>query len=184
MQSLCWGWTGASPPRGAACRPQLSRGLVRAASRRVRRYEAGVRFPLLRGCCFPTSSKGLRAECRWVSSPSRGCHLDITMVIILPETKIKGRTGWTEGVAANSGVEAERWGAWRLPGSSRSCPEEGAVEKERTAGEPPGLKSPRTPRQSEASVWFLRGLGGSLFFLQPQSCLVSLCPGRRGTGDL
>lgn len=55
------------------------------------------------------------------------------MVIILPETKIKGRTGWTESVAANSCIETEHWGAWRLPGSSRSCPEGGEVGKERTA---------------------------------------------------
>lgn len=69
------------------------------------RNEALVRFLIVRGRCFPTSSKGLRAECRWVSSPSCHCHLGITMAIILPETKIKGRTGWTESMAPNSYFE-------------------------------------------------------------------------------
>lgn len=52
--------------------------------------------------CF----KGLRVDYRWVSFPllplSPGRPSSIAMVIILPETKIMGRTGWTESVAEYS----------------------------------------------------------------------------------
>lgn len=60
------------------------------------------------------------------------------MVIILPETKIKGRTGWTESVATNSctageggGGERGAWlaAAWVL----QSRPEEGEVGVDRVA---------------------------------------------------
>lgn len=34
----------------------------------------------------------------------------VTMAITLPETKIKGRTGWTESVAENSSIESEHEG--------------------------------------------------------------------------
>lgn len=47
------------------------------------------------------------------------------MAIILPETKIKGRTGWTESVAANSYMEPEcwlgAWAAWILGAASRGA---------------------------------------------------------------
>lgn len=77
--------------------------------------------------CF----KGLRVDYRWVSSPSCVGHLDIAMAIILPETKIKGRTGWTESVAQNS--ETERPGCAHM-NSDRSCPKTGEVEKQVAQG--------------------------------------------------
>lgn len=52
------------------------------------------------------------------------------MGIILPETKIKGRTGWTESVAQNS--ETERLGTCRLEELLGSGPEEGEVKEEGT----------------------------------------------------
>lgn len=57
--------------------------------------------------------KGLRVDYRWVSSPPPALvtRTSIAMVIILPETKIMGRTGWTESVAEHSAGEA---GTWRL----------------------------------------------------------------------
>ena len=118
LQSLRWGLrTSACLSRRAPAGHSLSGLLSRD------RFEARVRFLLFRGYCFPTNSKGLRTECRWVSSPSCCCHLDITMAIILPETKIKGRTGWTESVATNSCSETESWwwgsgGGWPPRSSS------------------------------------------------------------------
>lgn len=68
------------------------------------------------------------------------------MVIILPETKIKGRTGWTESVAANSYMEPERWlgawAAWILGAAARGA---GGGEGESGLGEHRDRIPPRGP---------------------------------------
>lgn len=119
---------------------------------------------------FPESSEGLRAECRWVSSPSCPGHLAITMATSLPETKIKGRTGWVESVAANSPMEPGRGPG--LPGSLGSCPGEREVEKERAASGSTGTGV--APKALQVPAW------SRWESPRPQPAMVSGLPVPRG----